>query len=73
MNEPDPSLSCVLCVEHFKISTQVWNETFATAVYLRNYDPTKAVNVIIPFIILVGEKPNVETFSYAACANVPEN
>ena len=57
-----------------KLPHQFWAEALATAVYLRNRSPTKAVEGMTPLEALTGEKPNVEhlkTFSCTAYAHVP--
>ena len=43
----------------FKLPQTFWAEALATAVYLRNRCPTKAVQDKTPFKALTGKKPNV--------------
>ena len=59
-----------------KLPHKFWGEALATAVYLRNRSPTKAVEGMTPLEALTGEKPNVEhlkTFGCAAYAHVPKD
>ena len=73
MKEPDPSLSCVLCVEHFKFATQVLDWDVCYSSIPQKSLPNKNSQHDNPFKILVVEKPNVETFSYSACAFVKKD
>ena len=63
-------------VEAVRTMLSTWAEALATAVYLRNRDPTKAVKGMTPFEALTGERPNVEhlkTFGCVAYAHIPKD
>ena len=53
-----------------------WAEALATAVYLRNRCPTKAVSEMTPFEAWHGEKPNVDHLKVFGCtcyAHIPKD
>ena len=59
-----------------KLSHSFWAEAVATAVYLRNRCPTKAVDGMTPYEAWYGEKPNVEHLRVFGCdvyAHVPKD
>lgn len=61
---------------HDELPHKFCAEALATAVYLRNCSPTKAVEGMTLFDALTGEKSNVKylkTFGCAAYAHVPKN
>ena len=59
-----------------KLPHKFWAEALATAVYLRNRSPTKAVERMTPFEAWNGEKPNIDhlrTFGCASYAHVAKD
>ena len=59
-----------------KLPHKFWAEALATAVYLRNRSPTKAVKGMTPFEAMTRERPNVEhlkTFGCVAYAHIPKD
>ena len=59
-----------------KLPPKFWAEALSTAVYLRNRNPTKAVEGMTPFEAWVGEKPNVghlRTFGCVVYAHVAKD
>ena len=61
---------------NFKLPKRLWAEALATAVYLRNRCPTRAVEEKTPFESLTGEKPSVghlKVFGCAAYCHIPKD
>lgn len=59
-----------------KLPHSFWAEAVATAVYLRNCCPTKAVKGMTPYEAWHGEKPKVKhlrVFGCDAYAHIPKN
>ena len=57
-----------------KLPRRFWAEAVATAVYLRNRNPTTAVKGMTPCEALTGEKPRVDTLRVFGClvyAHIP--
>ena len=52
-----------------KLPHKFWAEALATAVYLRNRSPTKAVERMTPFEAWNREKPNVDHLRIFGCAS----
>ena len=58
---------------NFKLPKRLWAEALATAVYLRNRSPTRAVEEKTPFESLTGEKPSVGHLRCAAYCHIPKD
>jgi hypothetical protein len=59
-----------------KLPKTFWAEALATAVYLRNRSPTKAVEGKTPYQALHGEKPKVghlKVFGCTAYSHIPKD
>ena len=58
------------------VPQKFWAEALSTAVYLRNWSPTKAVKGMTPFEARMGEKLKVDhlrVFGSTAYAHVPKD
>jgi transposase InsO family protein len=56
---------CML--KHMKMPNQLWAEAVATAVYIRNISPTKALSDMTPFEVWNGFKPSVSHLKVFGC------
>ena len=59
-----------------KLSPDLWAEAIATAVYLKNRSPTKALSDVTPEEAWIGQKPNLRhlrIFGCRALVKVPDS